>query len=199
MFARWRTVRADRRRWAEAQTLPELGELMALWLEGELSTWPGYAVAGPDEETIDLVAVLARANRGGFITDQSQPGVDKLGADGRRWVQRAAVSGLVRDERLLDQLMAAADRHGLTMLVSHADGPYRDAVTVTAVDDEPYTGFGAYMPRRTLHQIWPGVSSHVFADIAIAWQVTLIDPRWGEDSWLWPALGQALDARGAVA
>ncbi|GGZ19658.1 DUF6919 domain-containing protein [Streptomyces nitrosporeus] len=33
--------RADRRRWRSARTVADLGELMALWLEGEIASRPG--------------------------------------------------------------------------------------------------------------------------------------------------------------
>jgi hypothetical protein len=67
--------RATRQRWQEASTLRELGELTALWLEGKLDSQPGYVPrVGPDKETTELVAVLARLNRIGYLTDSSQPG-----------------------------------------------------------------------------------------------------------------------------
>ena len=65
MFAKWRKSRADRRLWRQAESLPELADLMARWLEGELSMWPGYD-DWPDEETAELIPVLARANRAGL-------------------------------------------------------------------------------------------------------------------------------------
>ncbi|WP_157881130.1 DUF6919 domain-containing protein [Streptomyces griseoruber] len=66
---------SDRRRWRSAHTVADLGELMALWLEGELRSWPGYMPGcGPDEETTHLIPSLAALNRAGFLTIASQPG-----------------------------------------------------------------------------------------------------------------------------
>lgn len=50
----------DRRRWRAPQSVTELGQPMALWLEGEIRSWPGYSPGwGPDEETAHLVPTLA--------------------------------------------------------------------------------------------------------------------------------------------
>jgi hypothetical protein len=195
MWARWRKVRADRRRWAAARSLPELCELMARWLEGGLSMWPGYD-DGADEETVDLIPVLARANRAGFLTDQSQPGCDGPGFDGSRWEQRAAVSGLVGDEELLYALGRVAEAHRLTLLVRDVESRGLLAgVTATRVDGAPYTTFGVRLSRRQLRHIWRGVSRPALAEICDAWQVTLVDPEWGSGDRLWSALDEAIGLR----
>lgn len=192
MFGGWRKTRADRRRWAAAQSLPELAGLMARWLEGELSMWPGYG-DGAAEETAELIPVLARVNRAGFLTDQSQPACDGPGFDGRRWEQRAAVSGLVADDDLLFALARVAESHRLTILVRAADDQARiKGVTATRVDGEPYTTFGCRLTRRMLRDIWWGVSRRALDDIADAMQVTLVDPEYGRNDRLWTALDEAI-------
>jgi hypothetical protein len=193
MFARWRKVRADRKLWRRADSLPELCELMARWLEGDLSMWPGYDDSA-DEETAELIPVLARLNRAGFLTDQSQPGVNGPGFDGSHWEQRAAVSGFVADEQLLFALARVAEAHRLTILVRHPfEESQRPGVTCTRVDGEPYTVFGRRLSRRDLRHIWRDVNWAAFADIADAAQVTLIDPLYGRDDRLWTALDEALE------
>lgn len=194
MWARWRRARADRRLWRQAATFNDLCGLMARWLEGELSMWPGYA-DWPDGETAALVPVLARANRAGFLSDQSQPGFDGVGFDGLRWQQRAAVSGLIADEELLARVRRAGDRAGVTVLIAHPWLlPQGLAVTGTIRGGQRYTEFGAYMPVRILRQVWPGVSRQAFAEIADAWQVTVIDPDFGRDDRVWAALDEAIGA-----
>jgi hypothetical protein len=184
----WRKARADRRRWAAAQTLPELGELMALWLEGELSMWPGYA-DGADEETTLLIPELAAANRGGFLTDQSQPGYDGPGFDRLHWQQRAAVTGLIADEELLTRIRQAGASAGLLVLISHPRLlPQGQGVTGTVRGGQPYTVFGEYMPPRILRQIWRGISAPALAAVTDAWQVCLIDPETSRNDRLWPLL-----------
>jgi hypothetical protein len=197
MFARWWKSRADRRLWRQAATLPELCGLMARWLEGELSMWPGYG-DGAAEETADLVPVLARANRAGFLTDQSQPGCDGPGFDGARWQQRATVSGLIADERLLARIRRAGEDAGVAVLISHPRLlPQGRGVTGTLRGGQPYTEFGEYLPPRVLRQIWSGVSRPAFAAVANAWQVTVIAPDYGRNDRVWAVLDEAISAEKA--
>ncbi|WP_031099057.1 DUF6919 domain-containing protein [Streptomyces sp. NRRL S-15] len=105
--------RADRRRWKSARTVADLGELMSLWLEGEIASRPGYAPRyGPDEETAHLVPSLAALCRAGYITTCSQPGSAGTGADGLWWEQRAAVEMVVTDPELLHLLVDVASTAG---------------------------------------------------------------------------------------
>ncbi len=188
MMRRWMKKRADRRRWAAARTLPELADLMALWAEGDLSMWPGHP-AEADEETTDLVPTLAAANRGGFLTDQSQPGHDGTGFDGLRWQQRAVVSGLVTDEELLTRIRQASEAAGLLVLISHPRLlPQGRGAACTLRGGQPYTHFGEYMPPRILRHIWSGISQQASAAVVDAWQVCLIDPDIGRNDRLWPLL-----------
>jgi hypothetical protein len=193
MFARWRRVRADRRLWRQAASLDQLGELMARWLEGDLTTWPSYGVESSNEEPADLITVLARVNRAGFVTNASQPARDEVGTSGRRWRQRAAVSGLVGDEELLHALARVAEAHRLTILVRTIDeASQRPGITVTQVDGEAYTAFGGRLTRSDLRHVGLGTSWKALAEIEAAWQVTLIDPMYGRDDRLWVALDEAI-------
>lgn len=195
MFARWRRIRADRKRWAGARTLADLGGLMAGWLEGDVALWPGYQPgASPDEETSELIPLLARANRAGFVTDASQPGLDEPGFDGRRWEQRAAVSGLIGDEQLLFALARVAEALQLTILVrTSSEKSRRPGVTATKADGESCTWFGDGLSRRELRHMWQGVSGAALDEVTAAWQVTLVDPQYGRNDRLWTALEAALD------
>src|SRR5260370_79248 len=86
--------RADRRRWKQARTLADLGELVVAWLNGEIEQTPGH-LAPPDPETIPLIPALTLANRAGFVTDCSQLAES---IDGRTWC--AWVSGFTTDDGL---------------------------------------------------------------------------------------------------
>ncbi|MGZ0231132.1 DUF6919 domain-containing protein [Streptomyces sp. CPS1] len=184
----------DRRRWAAAQTLPEMAQLMALWVEGELTMWPGYD-DGAAEETAALIPTLAAVNRGGFLTDQSQPGCDGPGFDGLRWQQRAAVTGLVSDEHLLTQLRRAGEAAGVTVLISHPRLlPQGQGATGTIRGGQPYTHFGQYMPPDVLRQVWRGISRPAMAEVLDAWQVCLIDPDFARNDRLWLALDRLFAA-----
>ncbi len=92
-----RMSKADRGAWQAARTLADLGELTARWLEGSIGSEPGYC-GRPAEETEDLVPVLAKLNRAGFVTSGSQPGLIEPGARGTLAEQRAAVDGFAGPE-----------------------------------------------------------------------------------------------------
>lgn len=190
--------RSDRRRWEAAVTLGDLGELMALWLEGGLGSRPGYAARfGPDEETAGLVPVLAACNRAGYVTDASQPGVTGPGFDGRLWTQRAAVEGFVDDKALLDRIRSAGSRAGLTVIAEVANGRHQ-GVIVTRAGGEDCTGFGRTMPPRVVRDIFQGCNRQALNALVGAWQVTVADPVWGRNDVLWPVLSRVVGARVGV-
>lgn len=193
MFARLRKIRADRRRWAATESLADLGDLMALWLEGDLIVWPGYAPGfGPEDETTDLIPVLAAANRAGFVTDSSQPGCDEV-IDGVRWQQRAAVTGLVADEQLLARIRRACEGAGLlVMLFGPRRGLWSHETPATFRNGVAVTSFGSQQSARDLRFIWRGVSPAAMDEVVGAWQVSIIDLEDGRNDRLWPALGEAL-------
>lgn len=164
--------RTDRRTWAGARALTDLGELTAQWLEGRIGSQPGYVPnCGPDDETRELIPALAAANRAGYLTTDSQPGSDGPGHDGRRWQQRAAVQGFATPTTLA-RLRHAAARHGLLI----ADSP----VPATTRDGRVVTAFGGRMHDRDLRNIWSGVVSRdAYQAVKNATQVAVVCPDWG--------------------
>jgi Domain of unknown function (DUF6919) len=182
--------RADRQRWAGARTMGELGELIALWLEERIMSQPGYAAnVGPAGETGPLVPVLAACNRAGFVTDSSQPG---YWGDGT-WEQRAAVEGFATPHTL-GRILRETDGTGLIVTAQAASRwrvRYGQAHVVTRYYGMPYTRFGAQRPRRDIRSPHVGYGiCHPAAVRALcgALQVTVIDPQWGRNTLLWPAL-----------
>jgi hypothetical protein len=176
-----RRLKSDRRQWKAAGSLADLGNLMALWLEGQLSSWPGYQPGfGPADETLDLVPTLAAANRAGYVTIGSQPGVDpETGFDGATWAQRAAVEGFIRDYDLLRRLADAAHAAGLDMEVADLMDTGEKGFTVTTRDGQAYTDFGGYLSRGALLRIWPRIGSGAMDDVLLAIRVTLVAPEYG--------------------
>lgn len=187
--------RADRHRWKSATTIAELGQLMALWLEGEIASRPGYQPRyGPDEETTALIPTLAAANRAGYLTDASQPGCGEIGADGAWWEQKAAVSGLVADPDLVRRLVDVAERAGLDVVLHDIlDTPHTGGIIVTTREGAPTTEFGSALGPRELAWIWRGCSRQAIDAIAGATQVTLTAPWFGASSLLWSALAEAIE------
>ncbi|MFJ4343203.1 DUF6919 domain-containing protein [Streptomyces sp. NPDC088915] len=193
----WMSLR-DRRRWRGATTLAEVGELMALWLEGTLASRPGYAPRyGPDEETAHLVPTLAAACRAGLITTVSQPGLAGTGADGLWWEQRAAVTGLVTDYAFLGRLYKEAVAEGLVVLVNdHALDIHSEPYVVTTRDGEPYTAFGGPVPAEDLAAEWQGLHPGL-TDLAVrGYHLTIAAPEWGAaGERLWPLLDRLTGLR----
>lgn len=184
--------RSDRRCWEASHTLGDLGELMALWLEGSLGSRPGYAARfGPDEETAALVPVLAACNRSGFLTDCSQPGEDYAAFDGRPWVQCAAVEGFIADAELLRRIRSAAERAGLQVIAETGQGRHK-GVVATRWAGQDYTTFGRTMPPRAVRDLFEGCSRQAQDALVAAWQVTVIDPVWGRNDVLWPVLANSV-------
>jgi hypothetical protein len=183
--------RADKKRWATARTLADAGALTAFWLEGAITQTPGHA-APPCEETAELIPVLAAANRAGFVTDSSQPGRGSALQSGeftRPGMQRAAVQGFADDD-VLRRLQCATAETDLIFLAHRAKRRmnYRTAVTVTLDDGEPFTSFGATLSRRQIRFSYWACHEDAQDALCAAWQVTVIDPEWGRNDRLWPAL-----------
>ncbi|MFD3890006.1 DUF6919 domain-containing protein [Streptomyces microflavus] len=184
--------RSTARSWSTARTLSDLGNLTARWLEGDLATLAGGAYrGGPDEETGPLVPVLAALNRSGHVTFQSQPGSDGPAFDGRRWRQRAAVMCLTGTEGL-QLLTRTAHAHGLLLAVHRTvrRGPVRD-ILATTWDGEAITSFGGKIPKSYVRLTYRGCHREAVRAAVDAHQVTLVDPVWGRDTVLWPALTEA--------
>ena len=70
--------------WKSAQSLKDLGELTARWLEGVDIEHPCYLGGGPDPETSPLVPDLVELNRSAFVTECSQPGRPMTNGSGQR-------------------------------------------------------------------------------------------------------------------
>ncbi|MEV7217900.1 hypothetical protein AB0O31_33000 [Kitasatospora cineracea] len=197
----FRTLR-DRRRWREATTAADLGELTAQWLQGRLHFHPTVGSAGPDEETTntpDLLAALLLANRAGFVTHFSQPGFLGTGADGARWAQLAAVSGFVTDPDVLNRLRTAATEWGLLIREYRLTylGPLPEPIAVTERNWQVHTQVGGALPGSEVRWMWRGPGRRATGPRAVramelAWQITLTEPAPDPTGPLWQALTEAL-------
>jgi hypothetical protein len=194
-----RMSRADRRRWAAARTVPDLGRLIADWMEGSITSQPAYeAQFGPAEETVELIPTLAAANRAGYLTDDSQPGHSGLGYDGAHWEQRAAVIGFVGhdDKRLLDVLARTAKAAGLIVVQRAASDRSRDSIPVTTREGEVGTDYGHTFSARDLRHMWGHCCDPDAVRALIeATQVTLVDPKYGPQQRLWDVLADVAGIR----
>lgn len=188
--------RTDQRLWASAQTLRELGALTARWLEGDITSQPGYAAnCGPDPETAELIPVLATLNRAGYVTDVSQTGRGpEVDYDGSTWRQRAGVGGYA-DLELANYLTAVTAGAGLLVLRYEGASRWRAGhitIDVTQCEWQPTCVFGRRQSRRDLRSRYRECDGAVRDAVCAAVQLTIVDPKWGPNDLLWSTLRGAL-------
>ncbi len=182
--------RAERRLWRNAPTVGHVGELMAWFCLGELQSWPGHAgPTDPETREANLGPVLAAANRRGFLTLCSQPGVD---LDDEGWQQRAAVDGLATPA-VLAQLRGLVTGTRLQVIAHPASRWRRDyaaSADVTRVGEHEVTRFGGQSPASEIRFMFDGVPDSVVDELVAMWQVAIVDLRWGAESLLWDRLAE---------
>jgi hypothetical protein len=142
---------------------------------------------------LGLVPVLAAANRAGFVTDGAQPATAlSVDAHGHTRIARAAVRGFAA-EPVLAALYGAIDGTGLVVIASQPGQPSatgREAVPVSAEDEQPSRWFGTPRNAAELASQYDNWHPDAVRALAAAWQVAVIDLRWGRNDVLWGALGR---------
>ncbi|SDS56248.1 hypothetical protein SAMN04489743_0340 [Pseudarthrobacter equi] len=179
----------DRGVWRQATTLEAAGELTARWLEGGSSYQPGHFAADYDDETNPIAAALAELNRNGLFTKESQPGIQ----DGRA-AQRQYVTGFCSAATAGD-LLALSTRTEL-VTIAHAPGEASSAaIPVTLDGSEVVTVLGSSENPVDEEQIkaWSDETNDSLALLlADSWYVEILDPVWGRNDVLLPAVLGAL-------
>lgn len=198
-----RMSRAERKMWATASTLVQLGYLMADWLEGRIPSQPGYpGRQGPAQETLGLIRTLAALNRAGFVTKASQPAHGPIESDPGLWFrQRAAVEGWC-DEATLEDLRTVFRRIPEVRVIANKVADDADLATeipvtdVTVHEELPEDGWGSYcwfgdtLSYRQLGETWREVGVDMFEVLTESWHVAIVDTEWGNNDRLWPILSQ---------
>lgn len=189
--------------WRDARSIDELGGAMAGWLEGSLPERPGFAddkPSRPDEETRELVPVLVRLNRRGWVTTDSQPGREEYG-DGQPFQQRAAVQGWIADnDPLLIRVVREARAAGLLVSAygsTRTVGPQRGFPVGRAggVMDKPFGGRPSFGHRRST---LPGIGRHARRQLRRhGVLLTVADPDWGRTDRLVSVLDRVCDGQTA--
>lgn len=185
LLAAWteRMSADDKTCWQSARNLPDLGELTAQWLEGDIASVPSYAAGhGPSPETTDtigLLDVLVTLNRAGYVTNESQPGGEEYGT----FDERAGVYGFADDvtaERLRSAVVGtrmACEALPVRSLGERRhldrDWPIGQHMTAATIAD-PHLGYGV------CHRL-------AVEALCDAWQVVVYDPQFGPND-LWPVL-----------
>ncbi|TDL35764.1 DUF6919 domain-containing protein [Arthrobacter nitrophenolicus] len=182
----------DRGVWRQATTLEAAGELTARWLEGGSSYQPGHFAAGYDAETGPIAAALAELNRNGLFTKESQPGLQTGTAAQREYVTGFCSAALAGD------LLALSTRTDL-VTVAHAPGEASSAsIPVTLAGTEVATVLGSSENPVDEAQIrdWADETNDALALLlADSWYVEILDPVWGRNGVLLPAVLGALTGR----
>lgn len=179
----------DRGVWRQATTLEAAGELTARWLEGGSSYQPGHFAPGSDDETKPIAGALAELNRHGLFTKESQPGIRAGDA-----AQREYVTGFC-SATIAGELLALSTRTEL-VTVAHAPGEASSAaIPVTLAGSEVTTVLGSSENPVEEEQIrdWAVETNDALALLlADSWYVEILDPVWGRNEVLLPAVLQAL-------
>ncbi|MDQ0925598.1 hypothetical protein QF038_004106 [Pseudarthrobacter sp. W1I19] len=179
----------DRGAWRQATTLAAAGELTARWLEGQSEFQPATFTATYDDETAPIAVQLAALNRNGLFTKESQPGLRTAGL-----AQRQYVTGFCSADSAAE-LLALSTRSEL-VTVAHAPGESSNAaIPVTLDGGEVVTVLGSSENPVTEEQIqdWAGETNDALALLlADSWYVEILDPAWGRDDVLLPAVLSAL-------
>jgi hypothetical protein len=179
----------DRGAWRQATTLAGAGELTARWLEGNSEFQPATFTATYDAETAPIAVELAALNRNGLFTKESQPGLRSAGVSQRQYVTAFCSAEIAAE------LLALSTRSEL-VTVAHAPGESSNAAIPVTVDGgEVVTVLGSSENPVTEDQIqdWAGETNDNLALLlSDSWYVEILDPAWGRDDLLLPAVLGAL-------
>lgn len=151
-----------------------------------------YFGAGPDAETLPHVQELARLNRAGWWTDESQPGVSE-----EVEAQRARIGGFC-DRSTALRLRSALLPTELVVLAAPVDGDHDVRIAVsrsnrTEVTFSVFPVSGELATHRAL-EYEEHLPRQGFAALLDAWYVEVIDTRWGRNDLIWTACIDALEA-----
>ncbi len=182
----------DKGAWRQATTLAAAGELTARWLEGHSEYQAATFTVSYDAETEAIAAELAELNRNGLFTKESQPGLHSAGTAQRQYVTAFCSADVAAD------LLALSTRTEL-VTVAHAPGESSSAaIPVTLDGGEVVTVLGSSENPVDEEQIqdWADETNETLALLlADSWYVEILDPVWGRNDVLLPAVLGALAAR----
>jgi Domain of unknown function (DUF6919) len=180
------TRRRARDAWRAANDFPELCELGARFVEGDLAHFPGWGAPETDDETDRVADLLAAACRAGFLTVASQLGSeDEPGADGRLERRRAFVTGFI--DPVLGPALEDLGTRGLRVVLDQCT---ELALGLRGADAFLALGPGAREAELELFGEDLGPAGRQALD-GTRW-IAIVDPEWGRDDHLWTGLAAAL-------
>lgn len=174
--------------WRRAQTLGDLAELTARWCEGHLARSAGYG-GPPDPETGPLRDLLARTNRAGLLTVQSQPSrpTSERGSLGCLWTAQRAILIALAPAPVADVLAAHLASTGLQVTTAVAGGPtlpWSSRTPVTVDGGRVHTAVAADPPIGAVGAFPGWLSPAARRAVEQATTVCVVDPVWGRQALL---------------
>lgn len=169
--------RADRRAWASARTVPDIGARTAQWLSGDL----GHGGGGYDVPDEDLIPALIAVNNAGFATVGSQPGgvwEDEEGV----LEQRAFADGFIDPEACEDFKAHLRAVGGLRILEGGIE------MVLTRFNGESITIQPDHLIRSDYHSMFAGCSGAAVRAAQRSAYIAVVDWNFGRNDVLWPAL-----------
>ena len=177
-------------RWRAPLDLAQVAELTALWLGGR--GWAPWNNGAPDDETASLVPYLVAMNRSSYLTTFSQPG---LGTPPDS--QRAMVQGLCTED-CADRLASLSLKTELIVITHYPGVDATYEIPITQDDGNTFTiAAGAH----TASELWEAIHDETRLQLLQAYDVAVVDPRWGRGDLLWPSVVEVLqqaDHRGGL-
>lgn len=173
--------------WIEAETLEDIGEATARWIEGSISYHPCYHTH-IDAETKPLQKQLAYVNRNGLVTTFSQP-AEPLDEDGSS--QRACVEGYAREE-IAKRIATLGLYTELLVLIYPPDWKGGYQIPITLDGFQPFTWCGGCWGYEELECFEEECSEAAMEALKSAWNVVVIDLKWGRENYLWDYVSEAL-------
>ncbi len=171
--------------WPAAETFEDLCELGARFLEGDLDHFPGWGASAVDDETDEVAALLAACCRRGFLTVASQPGSpDGPGEDGRLERRRAFVTGFVADSAV--QVLGSLVDRDLVVVLDRCD-----ELPLGLRGSDVFLALGPGAREAELDLFASELGPAGLAALETARWACALDPEWGRDDRLWPALAAA--------
>jgi hypothetical protein len=178
----------DEDAWRNCTTLEGACELTARWLEGSFGYVPGYRAPQSAGQSGPMSAALASINRLGFLTDDSQPGVDV--SEGRG--QRAFVTGRCT-EQAAGVISAILVETQLVVLVFPPGESGSGQICVALDGSREFTWLGSSGGPSYASETYSDWTNETLAKtLSECWELQIFDPVWGRNSKLIPLLQEAL-------
>lgn len=172
-----------KRAWKRAKSFQEVCDLMARFIQGKLQYSPLYCSPTVDGETLPLVPYLAGLNQAGFLTTDSQPGMERPD-----WKQRAFVDGFALESvaRRIARISLFSDLHVVAVPPGYSAG-FHTPVIVRDFMPHGWSGFSCF---EELEHFADACSVEAMKELGLAWSISVIDLQWGREEHLWRELSR---------